>query len=54
MKTVFLYGVLPDDKIQYMEQPEGFKEPGEDWVCELMQGLYGMKQAGRIWNQMAQ
>ncbi|KAG5724824.1 hypothetical protein E4T56_gene12595 [Termitomyces sp. T112] len=52
IKTAFLYGLLPDDKVQYMEQPEGFKELGkEDWVCELVQGLYGMKQAGRIWNR---
>lgn len=49
VKTAFLYGILPEDKIQYMEQPEGFEEPGkEDWVCEIMRGLYGMKQAGRI------
>lgn len=52
VKTAFLYGVLPDDEVQYMEQPKGFEEQGkEDWVCELMRGLYGMKQAGRIWNQ---
>lgn len=52
VKTAFLYGVLPDDEVQYMEQPEGFEEPGkEDWVCELRRGLYGMKQVGQIWNQ---
>ena len=52
VKTAFLYGLLPNDEIQYMEQPNGFEGPGkEDWVCELVRGLYGMKQAGRIWNQ---
>lgn len=52
VKTAFLYGVLPEEEVQYMEQPEGFEEPGkEDWVCELVKGLYGMKQAGRIWNR---
>lgn len=24
VKTAFLYGLLPDDKVQFMEQPEGF------------------------------
>lgn len=52
VKTAFLYGILPEDEIQYMEQPEGFEEEGkEDCVCELVKGLYGMKQAGRIWNK---
>ena len=52
IKTAFLYGLLPDNETQYMEQPDGFKEPGkEDWVWCLIRGLYGMKQAGRIWNQ---
>jgi hypothetical protein len=52
IKTAFLYGLLPDDEIQYMEQPKGFEEAGkEDWVWKLQRGLYGMKQAGRIWNK---
>jgi transposase InsO family protein len=52
IKTAFLYGLLPDDEVQYMEQPEGFEEVGkEDWVWKLQRGLYGMKQAGRIWNK---
>jgi hypothetical protein len=33
IKTAFLYGMLPEDKTQYMYQPTGFEEPGqEDWV----------------------
>ena len=52
IKTSFLYGLLPDDEIQYMQQPAGFEEPGmEDWVWQLQRGLYGMKQSRRIWNQ---
>lgn len=49
IKTAFLYGLLPDDEVQYMMQLEGFEEPGkESWVWCLLRGLYGMKQAGRI------
>jgi len=52
IKTAFLYGLLPEDKIQYMEQPKDFEEKGkEDWVWMIQRGLYGMKQSGRIWNQ---
>ena len=53
IKTAFLYGLLPDDEVQYMEQPKGFEEKGkETWVWKLQRGIYGMKQAGRIWNKM--
>lgn len=49
IKTAFLYGLLPDNETQYMEQPQGFEEPGrKDWVWKLQRSLYGMKQAGRI------
>ena len=52
VKTAFLYGLLPDHEIQYMEQPAGFEEEGKnDYVWVLQRGLYGMKQSGRIWNQ---
>jgi hypothetical protein len=52
VKTAFLYGLLPADEAQYLEQPESFAEPGkEDWVWCLQRGLYGMKQSGRIWNK---
>jgi len=52
IKMVFLYGLLPEDKIQYMEQPQSFEEPGkEECVWRIERGLYGMKQSGRIWNQ---
>lgn len=52
VKTTFLYGVLPNDEIQYMQQPDSFEEPSkQDWVWCLVCSLYGMKQAGRIWNR---
>jgi hypothetical protein len=52
IKTAFLYGRLNPEEVCYMEQPDGFPEPGfEDHVWELQKGLYGMKQAGRIWNR---
>ncbi|POM77640.1 putative transposable element [Phytophthora palmivora] len=47
--TAFLNGVLTGVEI-YMEQPEGY-EDGTDQVCLLLKGLYGLKQASRIWNQ---
>lgn len=51
IKTAFLYGLLDSDEICYMEQPEGFVEPGFEYhVWELQKGLYGMKQGGLIWN----
>ena len=51
IKTAFLYGLLPEEEYQYMEQPLEFEEPGkEDWVWVIQRGLYGMKQSGCIWN----
>ncbi|KAG2804899.1 hypothetical protein PC111_g18058 [Phytophthora cactorum] len=46
--TAFLNGELIDVVI-YMEQPEGY-EDGTDRVCRLRKGLYGLKQASKIWN----
>ncbi|GMF30427.1 unnamed protein product [Phytophthora fragariaefolia] len=55
--TSFLYG-KPEEEI-YMELPEGLREllelaeaKGEDdVVCMLLQSLYGLKQASRVWNE---
>ena len=50
-KTVFLYGILLEKEIQYMEQPLGFTQPGsESHVWKLLRGLYGMCQSSQIWN----
>lgn len=52
VKTAFLNGVLPEEERIYMQQPRCFEEEGkETWVCRLRRPIYGMKQAGRIWNK---
>ena len=49
VKTAFLNGDL-DDKV-YMEQPEGFVMPGNEYkVCKLIKSLYGLKQAPKQWH----
>lgn len=52
VKTAFLYGILPEDERCYMEQPDGFEEPGTkgSHVWELLRGIYGTKQGSRTWN----
>jgi hypothetical protein len=51
IKTAFLHGELASDEACWMEQPTGFEEPGkEDHVWQLLKALYGMKQAGHVWN----
>ena len=48
-KTAFLNGLLKE-KI-FMQQPEGYIISGkEDYVCRLNKGIYGLKQAAKIWN----
>ncbi|KAL0332846.1 UNVERIFIED_CONTAM: Retrovirus-related Pol polyprotein from transposon TNT 1-94 [Sesamum calycinum] len=48
VKTVFLHGDL-EEQI-YMEQPDGFTQPGhEHLVCKLKKLLYRLKQSQRQW-----
>ena len=47
--TAFLNGTLEEEI--YMEQPEGYVQPGsEHLVCKLKRSLYGLKQSPRCWN----
>ena len=51
--TAFLNGKL-DEEI-YMQQPEGYIEPGKvHLVCKLKKSLYGLKQSPRCWNKAFQ
>lgn len=49
VKTAFLHGTLNEEI--YMELPEGFQENKEE-VCKLNRNIYGLKQAGRCWNEL--
>jgi hypothetical protein len=49
VKTTFLNGDLEEDIC--MEQPKGFTQKGEHFVCKLHKSLYGLKQFPRAWNQ---
>ena len=49
VKLAYLHGVLKEEI--YMKQPEGFIAKGDEKkVCRLMHSLYGLKQAGQVWN----
>ena len=51
VKNAYLNGFL--EEVIFMRQPEGYKVPGkEEKVLRLKKGLYGLKQAGRVWNDM--
>ena len=45
----YLNGTLEEEI--YMMQLEGFEVGGPDHVCKLVKLLYGLKQAGRVWNK---
>jgi hypothetical protein len=52
VKTALLHGNLPDNEHIYMEQLPGFEDPDKpDHIWEVIKGLYGMKQAGCVWNK---
>jgi hypothetical protein len=45
----YLNGELKEEI--YMQQPEGFEVGGPEYVYRLQKSLYGLKQAGRVWNK---
>ena len=49
-KTAFLNGEL--DQVIFMRQPDGYEIVNkEGTVCKLKKGLYGLKQAAKLWNE---
>ena len=48
VKTAFLYGKLEANV--FMALPEGLNVNGQNLVCRLDYGIYGLKQSSRIWN----
>ena len=48
ISQAFMNGDL--DVEMYMQQPEGFKRGNPGDVLKLAKGIYGLKQAGRLWN----
>jgi len=49
VKTAYLNGYLEEEI--YMLQPAGFDD-GTGRICHLKRSLYGLKQAGNIWNKV--
>ena len=49
VKTAFLNGILPEEEVEYMEQPPRFAQPGLE--SHVLCKLYGMHQSSWIWNR---
>ena len=52
--AAYLNGSLEEGEEVWMTQPEGFEVHGRDGrplYCKLKKAIYGLKQAGRRWNQ---
>ena len=45
----YLNGKLEEEI--YIKQPEEFEVGGPEYVCRLKKSLYGLKQAGQVWNK---
>ena len=49
VETAYLNGILEEEI--YMKQPEGYSID-DSKCCKLKKSLYGLKQSGRVWNQL--
>ena len=47
----YLYGEIEPGLTIYMQAPKG-TSLGEGYVYKLKKRLYGLKQAGRVWNKL--
>jgi len=50
ISNAYLNGELEPGVELFMKQPEGFHRGGDDFICRLMKGLYGLRQGGRLWS----
>ena len=48
VKGAYLHGLLQE--LIFMDQPQGFNN-GSGHVFKLIQTLYGLRQAGNVWNR---
>jgi len=48
VKGTYLHGLLKESI--FMDQPRGFDD-GSGHVCKLIRALYGLWQAGNVWNR---
>jgi hypothetical protein len=48
VKGTYLHGLLKE--LIFMDQPRGFDD-GSGHVCKLIRTLYGLRQAGNVWNR---
>jgi len=48
VKGAYLHGLLQE--LIFMDQPRGFDD-GSGRVCKLIRTLYGLRQAGNVWNR---
>ena len=49
VNTAFLNAELEEEL--YIEQPKGFEVNGDNFVCLLHKGIYGLKQSSRRWHE---
>ena len=46
---VYLNTTLPEEEVVYMDPIPGL-EDSSGWVLRVIKSLYGLKQAGHVWN----